>query len=93
VERFQGRPFALVGVNTDNDPKAVLELQNQGKVTWRSLCRGADRAAAAYGLHVLPTVVVIDHKGVVQFVSSGTPNADDLDRKLGELVADAEVGR
>jgi hypothetical protein len=93
VERYQGRPFALVGVNLDGDANVVLGLQQKGAVTWRSICVGADRVAATYGVHGIPLVVVIDHKGVVQSVSVGPPDATEFDRNLDKLVAAVEVGK
>ena len=66
MERYQGKPFALLGVNIDNSPKRSVALQNEGKLTWRSFCGGADEIAAAYGVQAIPTVVLIDPKGVVR---------------------------
>ena len=93
MERYQGKPFALLGVNLDNDPKVVLGLQQKGTVTWRSFCGGADKIGGDYGVHGIPMVVVVDHKGIVQWVSVGPPDATELDKKLDELIADAEVGK
>jgi thioredoxin-like negative regulator of GroEL len=92
VERYQGRPFALIGVNMDQDPDLVRQLQQEGTVTWRSFSVGADEIADAYGVRGIPKVVVIDHKGVVQFIS-GLPSETELDGKLDQLVKEAEVGR
>lgn len=92
MERYQGKPFALVGVNFDQDPEVVLRLQGKGTVTWRSFSDTKGEIADAYRLHGIPTVVLIDHKGVIQFIS-GVPDQQQLDEKLDELVAAAEVGR
>jgi hypothetical protein len=93
VERFKGKPFALLGVNIDRDPEGVRTLQNDGRLTWRSFSGDVDRIVAAYGVHALPTIVLIDHKGVVQWARVGVPEGDELEKKLDELVAAAEVGQ
>jgi thioredoxin-like negative regulator of GroEL len=91
VERYQGKPFALVGVNCDNNAEIVQHLQSIGKVTWPSFCQGADKIGAAYGVRGLPTVVVIDHKGIVRSVYVGPPEEPELDRQLSDLIAEAET--
>jgi hypothetical protein len=92
VERFQGKPFALLGVNIDGNPSLVLTLQQAGKVTWRSFSGDVGEAIKAYGVRAIPVVVVIDHKGVVQKHWLGAPDAGELDKLLDNLVAAAEVG-
>ncbi len=91
MERYQGKPFALLGVNIDNNPKKVVTLQKEGQLTWRSFCGGADEIVAAYGVRAIPTVVLIDPKGVVR-AAWVAPDTSELDKKLDELVAAAEVG-
>jgi hypothetical protein len=93
VERNQGKPFALLGVNIDNSPSRVLSLQDAGKITWRSFSGDVGKAVNAYGVSAIPTVVIIDHKGVVQKAGVGVPDAEELDKLLDKLVAAAEVGK
>jgi hypothetical protein len=92
VTRYQGRPFALVGVNLDSDAALVEQLQQKGIVTWRSFCGGADTIAGAYGVRGIPMVVLIDHKGIVRAVFAGAPDPADLDGQLDGLIAEAEAG-
>lgn len=92
MERFQNKPFALLGVNIDGDPGVVLSLQDSGKVTWRSFSGDVGDAVKAYAVRAIPRIVVIDSKGVVQKASVGAPDAEELDKLLDKLVAAAEVG-
>jgi hypothetical protein len=39
----------------------------------------------------LPTVFLIDHKGVVRFKSVGAPDRKELDRQIDKLLAEAEA--
>jgi thiol-disulfide isomerase/thioredoxin len=94
-ERYQGKPFALVGVNRDEDVAAGRRLEEKGDVRWRSFADGlTGEIARAYGVSGLPTVFLIDHKGVVQHVAIGLgPKTEsDIDKKLETLVKAAEVG-
>jgi hypothetical protein len=91
VERYQGKPFALLGVNIDNSPSRVREFQDAGMVTWRSFSGDVNEVALAYGVHTIPMVVLIDHKGIVR-EAWVMPNPEELDRKVEELVTAAEGG-
>ncbi len=91
MERYQGKPFTLLGVNIDNSPDRVRDLQQSGRITWRSFSGDVSEVAEAYGVSAIPMVVLIDHKGVVR-EAWVMPNTDVLDKKLEELVKAAEVG-
>ena len=36
VERFQGKPFTLLGVNTDSSREELKQAIEQNHLTWRS---------------------------------------------------------
>ncbi len=91
MERYKGKPFALLGVNVENDPAAVKRLQEAGTLTWPSFSGDVSEVALAYGVHTLPMVVLIDHKGIVR-EAWVDPKAEELDRKVNELVTAAEAG-
>ena len=40
VEKFKDKPFALVGVNSDETPEKLREVQKKEKITWRSFFAG-----------------------------------------------------
>jgi hypothetical protein len=89
VERYQDRPFALIGVNLDPQDPRSRQFQQDGSVTWRCFRDDSNDIGALYGVHTIPTVYVIDHKGVVRFKAHIAPSEKELD----ELIADAEAGR
>jgi thiol-disulfide isomerase/thioredoxin len=95
LERYQGKPFALVGVNGDEDLDAARRLQEKGDVLWRSFTDAKGDIARAYGVDAFPYVFLIDSHGTVQYITRGVSakTAREIDEKLTALVKDAEVGR
>jgi thiol-disulfide isomerase/thioredoxin len=91
VERYKGRPFALVGVNADMDKEQLRSALEAHPVTWRSFSCGEKGPFGpiprSWNVNSWPTVSLIDHAGVIR--------AKHLDFKalpamIEELVAEAE---
>jgi hypothetical protein len=90
VEAMNGRPFALVGVNSD-EKKAVREAIEREKITWRTWWDGGSTGgpiASYYSVHAWPTIYVIDHQGIIRYKNV---RGDDLVQAVEELLAKAEV--
>ncbi len=69
TERFQGRPVAVLGMNTDAkeaDARFVAEAMGLKYMTLRA--RGI---AEKYGVQGFPTVILIDPDGVVRDIQAG----------------------
>lgn len=76
VEKFAGRPFALLGVNSDENRSQVKELMKKGDVTWRAWYDGQEGPIAkAWNVSGWPTVYVLDSKGVIRRQESGVSAA------------------
>jgi len=91
VERYKGRPFALVGVNSDPDKKQLRSALEAHPVPWRSFWCGEKGPLGpiprSWNVNSWPTVYLIDHAGMIR--------AKHLDFKalpamIEELVAEAE---
>ena len=94
VKRLEGKPFALIGVNSDKD-KEVLKKQNEKEeITWRSFWNGpmgtGGPISAAWNVRGWPTLYIIDHKGVIRHKYVGSPGGEALDAAIDKLVAEAE---
>jgi thiol-disulfide isomerase/thioredoxin len=92
VRRLEGRPFALLGVNCDDDREAVREVARRQGLNWRSwFDGGSDRGGIARAWHVsgYPSVWVLDHKGVIRHRFDGAPGPK-LDQAVMQLVQEAE---
>jgi RNA polymerase sigma factor (sigma-70 family) len=91
VERLKGRPFAMLGVNTDADPEDARKLMEAHGVTWpnwRDGGPGDGPIAKLYHLRGLPTVYVIDAQGKIR---SKRAIGGSLDQLVEELVAEREA--
>ena len=88
VKRLEGKPFALLGVNSDPKDrlKQVIKKEN---MTWRSWWDGGDTSgpiATKWNVSGWPTIYVLDHKGVIRYKNVREKEMDDaVDALLAEL--------
>jgi hypothetical protein len=91
VEKLGGKPFALLGVNTDNQ-QVITKLVENGTVTWRTWADGqGGPIAAAWGIESFPNIFLIDHQGIVRRHFQGTPSEEDLEKAINILLQEAEA--
>ncbi len=91
VQRYQGRPFALVGVNTDPDVATLKQVQNDGTFPGRSFWDGQHGPICAeWNIEGFPTIYLIDAKGMVRFTHLGPPSAETLDGEIEQLLKERE---
>src|SRR5262249_23052408 len=85
VERLKDKPFALVGVNADDDPAELGKALVKTPVTWKSFKNkraGKKTITEEWKILGFPTLYLIDHKGVIRKRWIGAPPAVDLDREI-----------
>ncbi len=91
VKKFEGKPFTILGINSDKnraDLKPVLEKE---QITWRSWFDGPGTGgpiASSWNVEGWPTLYLIDHKGVIRDKTVGSKNMDKL---IDQLVEEAEA--
>jgi hypothetical protein len=94
VKRLDGKPFALIGVNSDRDKDFIKKENEKESITWRSFWNGRQGTSGpiskAWEVRGWPTLYLIDHKGVVRRKFLGNPGDAELDMLIDELVARAE---
>jgi hypothetical protein len=90
VSKMEGKPFALIGVNSDEDPARLKKDIQDNKVVWRSFKnqRGKNEQAISQEWNVggWPTLYLIDHKGVIKNMWLGSPGPEVLDQEVEKLV-------
>jgi hypothetical protein len=90
VERLAKEPFALIGVNSDDDRDALKARSKKEGVTWRSFWDGpGGKIAKAWNVRGWPTIYIIDHTGVLRY--RDVREEKELDRVIDELVAEAKA--
>jgi len=93
VKRMHSRPFALLGVNSDEDREALKQTMQEEEITWRSWWDGGDTGgpiAQSWEIAGWPTLFLIDHEGVIRHQYIGSPDEEKLDAAIDELVEAAE---
>ena len=91
VESMAGRPFVLLGVNTDDDLPQLQQVIRKERINWRSWWDGAEQhIVRAWNVQSFPTIYLIDHRGVIREIN---PRGRALDAAIEKLVAEAEAVR
>jgi peroxiredoxin len=88
VKEFEGRPFAIVGVNSDSKEK-LKKLVADGTTTWRSFTneQSYGKISKSWGVRGWPTLYLIDHKGVIKHKGL---RGKQMEKAIMEMVVEAE---
>jgi Thioredoxin-like len=93
VKKMEGKPFALIGVNSARDREGLKPILAKEQITWRSFWNGAGGTngpiSSAWSANGWPTLYLIDQKGVIRRRWEGSPPGDTLDREIEALVNEA----
>ena len=90
VERYEGRPFAIVGVNTSDSEDAYREGVEKYKLSWISAFQGVSSPISdMYRVTGYPTMLMIDHEGKIQWRDHQL--GDSQEELLETLVTAAEA--
>lgn len=85
VEEMSGRPFVLLGVNTDKSKTKIKKAVQDNGINWRSWLDGKTGGPICkqFKVRSFPTILLIDHEGVIRY-HSGTRK--EVRRKLDETI-------
>jgi hypothetical protein len=90
VKRLEGKPFALLGVNSDTDKTKLKKRLAEEKITWRSFWNGPKGPdgpiSHAWNVRGWPTVYVLDAKGVIRFKHV---RGEQMDQAVDQLLEEA----
>ncbi len=94
VEKYEGKPFVLLGVNTDDSLEKLQQAQKKYDLNWRSWWDGMNGPITLeWKVPGLPYLYLIDHKGLVRWENFGAPQPKVLDQLIEQLVREAEADR
>ncbi|MFT3879688.1 MAG: thioredoxin-like domain-containing protein [Gemmatales bacterium] len=92
VKRMEGKPFALVGINSDSDKEDLIKKNQEQQITWRSFWCGTKGTSgdipSKWNVNSWPTLYFIDHKGVIR--QKNLRDEKKMDEFLDKLVEEAE---
>ena len=90
---MEGKPFALVGVNSDRSKSELKEAMEKERITWRSFWNGGSTSgpiSSAWQVRAWPTLYILDYKGIIRHRLEGSPGGKVLDDAIEKLVREAE---
>ena len=89
VKQLAGKPFALIGVNSDSDIEELKEIIKKKNLTWRSFQNeaGVDGTISEmWGIAGWPTIFLIDAEGVIRWTDHSSNGMDEMITELlGEI--------
>jgi peroxiredoxin len=94
VDRLEGKPFVLVGVNSDTDREETKKRNEKEKITWRSFWDGGSRQgpiSSTWNIQNWPTFYILDVKGVIRHKYAAPPGEDVLTKDIEALIREAEL--
>jgi hypothetical protein len=92
VEQMSSKPFAMVGVSCDTPGEDYTKLCQSKGVSWRSFmdCGQFGPINTAWNIHKLPSIFVLDAKGVIRFKDV---RGEKMDQAVETLLAEMEGHR
>jgi peroxiredoxin len=91
AETMKGRPFALLGVDSDEDPMVARAAAEKTGMTWPSWYDGRRQdyrtIALLYQIHAYPSTFTLDAKGIIRDKRTGGPSAEVVEALVKEAEA------
>lgn len=89
VERLKGKPFTLLGINSDESRSALKKILEEQKITWPNIYGGPpgeNAIAKQWNVRGWPTIYIIDHEGRIAYRDLRDKEMEDAVMKLLEKV-------
>lgn len=86
VKRLEDQPFVLLGINSDGSRSALRKAMKDEHITWPNIHDGSPGEgpiAKRWNVHGWPTIVLIDHAGIIRYRD---PEGEALERAVDELL-------
>ena len=94
MKRLAGKPFVLLGINSDADRDAIKKTLKKEKITWRSWWDNGSKFGpiqTKWQVEQRPVIYVLDAKGVIRYKNVISVDeehlAEAVDSLLEELAA------
>lgn len=63
--------FVMIGISNDDNDQVLREFTTENKMLWAQYRDQAGKLLRAFGIRALPTYMIIDHEGIVRYLSIG----------------------
>jgi thiol-disulfide isomerase/thioredoxin len=101
AKQFEGKPFVLLGVNSDIDKNALVKAQQQFGITWPSFWDGLGSINREWDIEFLPMLILIDERGIIRFnsktimddIKSFKDLANKMEREIQKVLNKVVVGK
>ncbi len=90
VQKMTGKPFVLLGVNSDRNRLQTLRVIRTQGINWRSWWDGGTTRgpiATRWNIETWPAIYVIDHQGVIRYKNLKGP---ELLKAVEQLLSEIE---
>jgi thiol-disulfide isomerase/thioredoxin len=88
VKKMEGRPFIVLGVNSDGDKGKLRQRIKDDNINWRSWWDGGGDhgpIARKFSIPGWPTIYILDHHHIIRHKFLGLP-ADDEDFSIAKVL-------
>lgn len=91
-DKFKDRNLEILSVDQGEDATQVSPFISQIKYGFHVLLDSDQKVAATYGVRGIPTLVLIDQNGVIQWIKVGyTEDDQELEQKVGSLTVKSDL--
>ncbi len=91
ANRLRDRPFALIGISADDSPEVVKEFMKRKEMPWVHWHNGPSGGIIDdWEVQSYPTILVIDHKGIIRFKDV---RDEEMDEAVEKLLKEMEAGK
>lgn len=69
VKKLEGKPFTLLGINSDGSRSALKDILEKEKITWPNIqdeSPGTGPIAKRWNVHGWPTIYILDKQGKIR---------------------------
>ena len=97
IKKMKDKPFVLVSVSSDAKKETLTEFLKKNEMPWTHWWEGTGDTTLSqvWGVSGIPTIYVIDAKGVIRhkqvgFIAGATEQNENFDKMIEDLVKEAE---
>ena len=85
VERLKGKPFRIVGINSDRDLEKTKHLIGDHGISWPNVLDGGTDGpvSSAWKVQSWPTFYLLDRSGMIRFAGDELRSVAPVQDKLG----------